>query len=71
MQVELRRLPRGMHRPLAAIFLSSLVLAAAAGCVSDPDVGTASQALGACGLGDEELATRTYTTARWEISGWV
>lgn len=43
----------------------SLVTAAAAGCadLDDAATDTRRQPLGACGLGDEQLATRVYTTA--------
>src|SRR5262245_56785517 len=44
-----------------AITLGSLL--AIAGCASDADLGVSKQELGACGLGDEELAVRTYTSA--------
>src|SRR5688500_7163320 len=46
-------------RPLA-ITLASLLASA---CATDAGLGSSSHALGACGLGDEELAVRTYTTS--------
>lgn len=42
----------------------AFALAAAGGCATESaDLGAASQSLGECGLGDEQLATRVYTTA--------
>lgn len=54
-----------MHRKLPlALITSSIIAATAAGCATDsPDLGGATQAIGACGLGDEVLSVRTYTTA--------
>ena len=57
-----------MHRRLYfSLITSSLLVVTAAGCAAgstdSTDVGSAAQAIGACGLGDEVLSVRTYTTA--------